>query len=293
MNHAQQFSQALTEAVARAAQAVVGIDGGRQSSATGIAWGSDLVVAPAHALERAEELGVVQGETRLAATLVGADPASDLALLRVNGTLAPLRRANLGELRAGEPVLALSHTARGTKARFGVVSLVGGELGLPNGVRVAPFVETDIPPARGLSGSAVVNLAGELLGVSSALLSRGSLALLPIATIERVVEAVLAHGRVRRARLGVGLERVSLPPAVASRRGQERGLIVLSVAPGSAAERAGLLLGDVLLAAGGRAIERVDDLMSRLGESAIDAPLEVELFRAGAEQTVSVVPEAR
>jgi serine protease Do len=98
---------------------------------------------------------------------------------------------------------------------------------------------------------------------------------------------------VRRARLGVGLERVALPRAVAERRGQRRGLLVTSVLEGSPAERGGVVLGDLILGVAGRPTERVDDLMSALGEGAIGVPLAVDLVRAGSESKLTLSPEVR
>jgi S1-C subfamily serine protease len=129
-----------------------------------------------------------------------------------------------------------------------------------------------------------VNLAG---------LVRGSLVALPAASVQPIVEAIAAHGRVRRAKLGVAVERVELPRALAERLGRRHGLVVLSALPGGPAERAGVLLGDVLLALADRAVESVQDLQGVLAAGAPGAELTLALLRAGAEQALTVVPEAR
>jgi S1-C subfamily serine protease len=211
----------------------------------------------------------------------------------VEAALSPAARADVGALRLGALALALSRTARGLKVRLGVVSRLGGEWRLPGGQRVERFVESDIVPAPGHSGSVLVDAQGALIGVNAAGFSRGALVALPASAVGAVVDAIVQHGRVRRARLGVGLERVELPRAVADRRGQQRGLLVTSVLEGSPADRGGVVLGDLILGVGGRPTERVDDLMSALGESAIGVPLPVELLRAGAESQLTLQPEAR
>lgn len=287
------LSEQLADAVTAAEASIVTVSGERSHGASGLAWSQDLVVTAAHALEREEGLEVVVGEERVKATLLGADAASDLAVLRVEATLAPATRADVSALRLGALALALSRTARGLKVRLGVVSRLGGEWRLPGGQRVERFVESDIMPAPGHSGSVLVDARGALIGVNAAGFSRGSLVALPASAVSAVVEAIVQHGRVRRARLGVGLELVELPRAVADRRGQRRGLLVTSVLEGSPAERGGVVLGDLILAVGGRPTERVDDLMSALGESAIGVPLSVELLRAGAESELTLQPEAR
>jgi serine protease DegQ len=293
MAHAKDLSEQLANAVELAEKSLVTIFGERSHGATGLAWSKDLVVTAAHALEREDGLEVGLGDGRGKATLLGADPASDLAVLRVEGELTPAATADPAVLRIGELVLALSRSARGLKARFGVVSRLGGEWSLPGGQRVERFVESDIMPAPGHSGSVLVNADGALIGMNAAGLSRGSLVALPASTVGAVVDAISRHGRVRRARLGVGLERVALPRALAERRGQRRGLLVTSVLEGSPAERGGVVLGDLILSVGGKPIERVDELMSALGEGAIGVPLAVELLRAGGESQLTLEPEAR
>jgi serine protease Do len=98
---------------------------------------------------------------------------------------------------------------------------------------------------------------------------------------------------VRRARLGVAVERVELPRAVADRVGRRRGLVVTSVVEGSPAERGGLFIGDVILAIGETPTERMEDLRSALDETAIDAEVSTQLLRAGEEKRLVLVPEAR
>jgi S1-C subfamily serine protease len=294
MAKARELSEQLADAVATAEKSIVTIFGDRSHGASGLAWSKDVVVTAAHALEREDGLEVVVGDGRVKATLLGADAASDLAVLRVEETtLAPPATADPGALRLGELALALSRTARGLKVRLGVVSRLGGEWRLPGGQRVERFVESDIVPAPGHSGSVLVNADGALIGVNAAGFSRGSLVALPASAVAGIVDAIVQHGRVRRARLGVGLERVALPRVLAERRGQRRGLLVTSVLEGSPAERGGVVLGDLILGVEGRPTERVDDLMSVLGESAIGVPLAVDLVRAGTESKLTLSPEAR
>lgn len=287
------LSSDLAGAVARASNGVVAVHGGRCETASGVAWNEHHVVTAAHALEHESELEVTVGDARVPATLVGADPASDLAVLRVERDLTPLSRAEAATPRVGEIALALSRSARGLRARLGVVARVSGAFRLGPGVEVERYVESDIVPAPGLAGSALVDAEGALIGLNATGVVRGVLVALPGSAVSRVVDAITTHGHVRRAKLGVALERVELPQAVAARRGARRGLIVLAVAPGGPAERAGILLGDVILGVGGKAVERVDELAGALDESKIGLELAVELLRSGAEQVLSVKPEAR
>ncbi len=293
MNGATELSKALGDAVAAAQGSVVQVHAGRADGVSGLVWDKDLVVTAAHALERDESVRVSAGGEHFEAKVVGVDPATDLAVLRVGVELSPLAHADVAALRVGELVLGLSRSSRGLKARLGIVSRVGGELRLGGGARIERSVETDLFPGPVLVGGALVRADGALVGVAAPGLLRGTVLALPPVTVERIVGSIVTHGRVRRARVGVGLERVELPRALAERRGQKRGLLVLSALEGSPAERGGVLLGDVILAADGRATERVDDLMAVLDESRIGVALPLDILRAGAEHSVTLEPEAR
>jgi len=221
------------------------------------------------------------------------DSSSGVAVLRVGAELSPFKPADARALRVGELVLALARTGRGLGARLGIVSRLGGEWRLPGGTRFERYIESDVTPSPGLEGSALVTVSGELVGLNATGLARGALVSLPVASVGRIVDALLAHGRVRRARLGVALERVELPRAVADRLGRRRGLVVVAVVEGSPAERGGLLLGDVILAIDEKPTERVDDLQSALDENAIDREVSADILRAGKGQRLLLTPEAR
>jgi S1-C subfamily serine protease len=288
-----EISRALADAVAASEASLVLVRGGRSTAVSGTAFGPDLVVTAVEHVERESDIEVTTAADAVRATFVGADPASGIALLRTSSPLRAFEFADTDALRVGELVLALARTGRGVGARLGIVSRLGGEWRLPGGARFDRYVESDVTPAPGLAGSALVTVRGELVGVNAVGLARGALVTLPATSVARVVESLLAHGRVRRARLGVALERVELPRDVAERLGRRRGLIVLSVAPGSAAERGGLLLGDVILAVGETLTERVDELQGALDESAIDMEMPVHVVRAGAEARLVLKPEVR
>lgn len=265
----------------------------RCGGASGVAWTKELVVTAAHQLEREDGIELSAGGRRLRASLVGVDPSSDLAVLRVDGELAALPRADPGPVRVGELVLALGRAGDGVRARLGIVGRSGGEWRLPGGARFERYVESDVSPLPGLSGGVLVRATGEVIGVNSAGLLRGKLVTLAVEGVSRIVDALSAHGRMPRAHLGVAVHRVALPKDVASRRGQAHALIVLSVLPGSPAEKSGLHLGDVLLALGDKRLTRVEDLQAALEPERVGEEHRLDLLRAGEELTISVKPEGR
>lgn len=294
-NPAQELSRALASAFEAAEASVVRVDGSRRRSSSGTVYSSDgLIVTALHTLDREEGIEIFDGNASVPASLVGADPGIDLAVLRAEkpvGKAAGL--APESELRRGQLALSVSRPGRGGRAALGVVSALGGEWRAPRGSRLDHYVELSLPLQHGFSGSLIVDAGGQGMGVGVAGIQRGTPLVLTRATLERTVGSILAHGRVRRAYLGGNFQPVRLPAALSERTGQKGALILLGLEPGGPAEQAGLVLGDVVLSAAGARLSSVDDLFAVLQEERIDQPLELGLLRGGAEQSVSVTPRAR
>lgn len=288
-----ELSNALGDAVARTASGVLPVHHGPRGTATGIVFDEHHVVVAARALEPDDTVEVTLAGERLPASVVGADPASDLAVLRVERSLAPLGHADDAAIRPGHLVVAVAQGSRGARARLGIVSRIGGAWHLAGGPSIARYFETDILPVPDFAGSALIDATGALVGINAPGPVRGSLVTLPVAALATIVQALVAHGRVRRAKLGVALQRVALPAATATRHGTSQGLIVLGVAAGGPAERAGVLVGDIVLAVDGTKVQRVEELQAVLDETKIDVETRVELVRAGTEATLVLKPEAR
>ncbi len=294
-NAAQDFSNALADAVERVAPSVVRVETGRRRPASGVVWSADgLIVTSAHSLEREDGLEVQldSGELRTA-TLVGADLASDVALLRTEGAPLPTpERAPADSLRRGQLVLALSRPGRTVRSNLGVISALADEWRAPGGGKIERYVQSDVDVEHGFSGGALVDASGRLLGLNSAGLLRATALTLPVITLERVVGALLAHGRIQRGYLGVSSAPARLPEALAQSSGQRAGLVLIGLQPAGPAERAGLLLGDVLLSLDGESLQSIADLQAALEDRAARA-VNVRLLRAGTEQQLAVTPSAR
>ncbi|HEV8246765.1 MAG TPA: S1C family serine protease [Polyangiaceae bacterium] len=294
-NVAVEFSRALSSAFEQAEGSVLRVDGGRRRSASGTVYSADgLVVTALHAIEREEGIEVFDGKESVGATLVGADPGTDLALLRAERPLGkPASFADEAEFARGQLALAISRPGRSARAALAVISALGGEWRGPRGSRVERYLQLSLPLEPGYSGGLVIDAQGRALGVGMAGILRATPLVLTRTTLERVASAIAQHGRVRRGYLGANFQPVRLPAALAEQSGQRAGLLIAGLEPGGPAEQAGVLLGDVVLEAGGARLSSLDELFAALEEERIDKPLALRLSRAGNDKTLDVVPRAR
>ncbi|MFK3981063.1 S1C family serine protease [Micromonospora sp. NPDC050397] len=228
--------------------------------------------------------------------VVGTDPLSDLAVLRVRATSVP--PAPLGDadrLRIGQLVVAVGNPmGLAGSVTAGVVSGLGRSLPARDGrlVRlIEDVIQTDAALNPGNSGGALADSSGRVIGINTAVAGYGLGLAVPInSTTRQIIGELVSTGRVRRAWLGVAGVPVPLPPAVAERTGQRRGLRVVEVVPGSPAGSAGIYLGDVIVSAGGRPVQSGQGLQRLMLGPAIGSRLPVTLLRRGAFVDVIAVP---
>jgi S1-C subfamily serine protease len=270
----------------------------------GIASGSGFACGPGglaltnhHVVRGADavEATLADGRTLLV-DVIGTDPATDLAVLRLPDDQVP--HVPLGDstaLRVGDFALAigaphgLSHSVTA-----GIVSALGRSLRSDvQGRTIEDVIQTDVPLNPGNSGGPLLGALGTVIGVATALFfpAQGLCFAVPAATAGYVVREILAHGRVLRAWLGVAIEGVDLPPRIAAEHGATpRALAVRSVESRGPADLAGLRAGDVIIALRGEPIGGVADLYRRLGRDAVGRAIEVTVLRGGNRAVVTVRP---
>ncbi len=293
MNVIETISRELADHVAKVQEGVVRVQAGCRGGGTGLAWSERLVITAAHNLNREDGIEVASGPKRLPATLLGIDAASDVAALRVDDDLTPFPRADLETLRVGELVVALARPHEHVRASLGVLSVAGGEYRLAGGARVDRYLESDVRIANGFSGGPLLSARGELIGMNTAGLVRGAALALPAATLGRIVDALVAHGRVQRAFLGVNVHGVRLSRRANAEPRQRFGLLVLGVQAEGPAEAAGVLQGDILLRLSEKPLERVSELEGILDAESAGQTLELQLLRGGELRTLSITPRLR
>lgn len=288
------LSDRLQSLVEHASPHVVRVEG-RRSPSSGVAWSSDgLVVAAHHTLDRDEEIGIglASGETATA-EVVGRDPSTDVAVLRMKGGgLVPVEWSDAA-LAAGGLVVSVSRPGRVPRASLGMVARAAGEWRAPTGGKLDRYLETTLELRPGLSGALVLSAAGGAAGIATAGLLRGAALVVDAVTLRRVVKSLLAHGEIRRGYLGLASFPVPLPAALRERTGEEIALLVTRVEPGSPAERAGLFLGDAILSFGGETLQDPGALLAFLSEDRIGDAVPLRILRAGEVREVSVTVGAR
>ena len=285
------LSDELASTVTEASPGVVRVEARDRLPASGVIWSSDgVIVTSHHVVERDDNIsiGLADGRT-VEATLVGRDPTTDLAVLRAQATgLTPPSWAESDSLRVGHLVLALGRPGQTVRATMGIVSALGKSWRTHAGGRLDIYLQTDIVMYPGFSGGPLVDTAGKFLGLNTSALGRDISITVSAPDIRRVVETLLSHGRIRRGYLGVGSQPVRLPSALAQQLGQETGLLLVSVAPGSPAEQHGLLLGDTIVALDGQPVRHIDDLLALLSGEGIGKTVLVSIIRGGEVRELTI-----
>jgi len=284
-----ELSNDLAAVVESAGRGVVRVEARRRIPASGIIWADGTVVTASHVVQREESITVgLPDGNKVSATLAGRDPATDVAVLRAQATgLTAAPRGGTEGLRVGHLVLALGRPGRTVRATLGIVSALGESWRTAEGSEIDHYLQTDAPFHPGFSGGPLVDAAGRFLGLNTAALVRGFSLTIPTATLQRVVDTLLAHGRVRRGYLGVGAQPVRLAGEVERTLGQRSGLLLMSVEPGSPADRAGLYVGDILIGFDGQKVQELEDLMALLGAERIGKAVPVRITRGGQVRELS------
>ena len=298
------YSRAVVEAVDAVSPSVVNVEArspgrGRRGGGSGFILTPDgFVLTNSHVVERAAELGVgfPDGESSRA-FLVGDDPETDLAVLRIDATgLAPVRLGDSKALRVGQLVVALGAPyGFSCTVTAGVVSAVGRSLRTRTGRLVENVIQTDAALNPGNSGGPLATGLGEVVGVNTAAIlpGQGLCFAIPMATAQRVAGRLIQEGRIRRSAIGVSGQTESVPRKVARHHQipNDRGVLVSSVERGSPAERSGLLPGDVIVSFAGGRVGGIDDLQRLLGEEEIGRGVALKVIRGAEIRVLEVVPK--
>lgn len=253
-----------------------------------------LIVTNQHVVEAADEIEVSLNDGRTAsAQLVGMDPETDLAVLRINlDKLPSLKFAAEGTVRVGDVVLAMGNPfGVGQTVTMGIVSALGrNHVGINT---FENFIQTDAAINPGNSGGALVDTAGNLLGINTAIYSRsgGSLGIgfaIPAKTVQSVLNQIVRTGTVTRGYIGVEQQNITEELATAFDLPQRDGVIIAGIVKDGPADKAGLKVGDILLKLDNEKIRDTTQMLNQIAAYAPGEKKSVELLREGKNQTISI-----
>lgn len=279
--HMQTISNELSGLVSRLAPSLVAVGSGRYR-ASGFVWRPGLIVTADESLADDAEITVtLPGATTAKPVLVGRDAGTDIALLRIDSNHLPPVAPLTGPPPVGALMCTVGADGGAPLAALGVVAASSGPWRSMRGGEIDARIDLDLRLAPGMEGSVAADAAGQVFGmvVSG---PRRRVLVIPSATIERVAARLLAHGRIPRGYLGLGLHPVSLSGA------QGRGAMVMNVDPQGPGAAAGVHQGDILVAWDGKPIDRLRTLMRELGPDSVGRTIVLEVRRGAATHKVSL-----
>lgn len=286
------WSNALADLIEAAGPLIVRVEGRRRLPSSGILYSADgLIVTANHTLrtDDAVTIGLHDGSSTTA-TLVGRDPSTDLAVLRTaHRGLAAATWVDANELKVGYLAVALGRPGHTVQATLGMISALGGPWRTGGGGEIDRYLQTDVLMYPGFSGGPLLNAAGHVAGMNSSALARGASLAIPAATVKRVVETLVQHGKLPRGYLGVAVQPVRLSESLQASVGQETGLMLLSVETDGPAQQGGLIQGDVVIAFADQPVRTLDELQALLSAERVGQSVSVQIVRSGQAQTLSVM----
>jgi S1-C subfamily serine protease len=306
------YSRAVVGAAERVGPAVVTVEvhqrvrsRGRPGMRDVPSHGSGFLIAPdglaltnSHVVNGARKIEIVLSDgRRLGADLVGDDPATDLAVIRASDVNLPA--VELGDsrgLRVGELVIAIGNPYGFQQTvTAGVVSALGRSFRSVGGRLIDDVIQTDAALNPGNSGGPLVNSRRHVIGVNTAVIlpAQGICFAVGINTAKFVAAQLIKEGRMRRARIGVGGQNVPLRRVAVRQHSLDvpGGILVLTIEPGSPAERAGLAPGDVIVSLNGHPVAGIDDLHRLLGADAVGVKVPITIVRGVEKRDLEIVPQ--
>jgi S1-C subfamily serine protease len=288
-----QLSSALAARVAAVEGAIAAIWLSDQRHLTGTFWQPDVVVASEQSLPKRDDFElVVPGGSALTAKVVGRDPGTNTVLLRLAQPVSPPSFPR-GEAQAGALALAFGADGEGgATVRMGVVNRTGPEWASIAGGRIDRRIVLDMRLAGAEEGGPVLDAAGALLGIST-FGPRAQVLVIPAATIDRIVPALLKDGHIARGWLGVALQPVAVPDALRDQSGQSSGLMVMSIVEGGPAAKAGIVAGDIVLTVNGTPTRSFRRVATQLASDSIGRKADLRVIRGGTVHSLQATIEAR
>ncbi len=275
-------SPGFSAAVSAAQASVVRVAAPRCRSLSGIVFSPEQVITSLRAFGDADEARILTHDgTEHEAEVAGSDAGTDVVLLRVPGaTLQPATFRVHDTLQVGDYSLALARPGKNIRASLRIIGLLADDIRMPHGGRLERFIETDRGFPEGFSGGPLIDASGAVIGMNTEGAIRGADLAVPYVTLQRVVAELSTHGRMRRGYLGVATQPVRLPAALRQSLSQRSGALVLDSEADGPAHKAGLILGDVIVALDGQKVRGPRELAEALALK-LSAAVQLDVVRGG------------
>lgn len=288
------LSQSMADAAEKAGKYTALVDARRRIPASGIAIAKDTILTAGHVVEREEDIKILIGDgSETSARLVGRDPGTDLAVLKLDSASASPAEVAKTPARVGQLVLAIGRpSANGIESSFGIINRIGGPVRTGRGGMLDSYIKTDVVSYPGFSGGPLINGEGETLGINTSGFGMGGEALtIPTDVAWKIADTLVKHGKIKRGYIGIRSQTVNIPAESRGQlsSGQETGLLIVGIEKDSPAEKGGLIIGDILVGVAGTAVEHHDELFSRLSGDVVGKSTPMDVLRGGKLQTINVV----
>lgn len=300
LNNLQAYSDELAAMVANVSRSVVRVEARQRVAGTGVVWTAEgAIVTADHVVEREENIRVAFDGQTFEAELAGRDPTTDIAVLKIKASnLIPAQFGDSKALKQGNLVFAVGRPwGEEAIVSAGIVSALGKfgrNMGWGNQFKDG-LIHSDVTLYPGFSGGPLADASGRVVGINSSVLGRDLALAIPSETVARIAEQLLTKGRIERGYLGVGVQKIPLQQSLAQKLNlaQETGLMVLQVEPGTNAEKAGFMPGDILVGLNGTTIARVRELNRWLAAESGGREVAAKVIRGGELKEFSITVGVR
>src|SRR5437667_7056493 len=287
------YSDELAAAAAQAGPSVVAVYARRRIPSSSIYWRDGVVVTAEHTIRREDEIKVALPDgKRVAGQVAGRDPGTDLAVLKLeSGKPQVPQFGDPAHLKLANFVLALGRTRSGNLvASAGIIGGIGGEWRTWRGGRIDQSIRLDLELYPGFSGGPLVSAEGKVLGVNTNGLGRGRAVTIPVATVNRTVDELLAKGYIARPYLGVAMQPVAVPENLRGKlkSAPSGGLMVLYVEGGSPSEKAGIVFGDTIVELAGKPALDMENVRELLASAKVGDSISATVLRGGMPVELSI-----
>jgi S1-C subfamily serine protease len=287
-----ELSDAIADAAETAGKSTVLVDARRKFPASGIAFAKDMILTADHVIEREEDIKVILADgTEVTARLVGRDPGTDLAVLKLDSASATPAEVSKTPARVGQFVLAIGRpSAKGIESSFGTVNSIGGPVRTGRGSMLESYIKTDVVSYPGFSGGPLVNGDGTIFGINTSGFGNGGAITIPADVAWKIAETLAKHGKIKRGYLGIRSQTVELSADAqkALKREQETGLLLVGLEADSPAGKGGLIVGDILVGVAGESVAHQDDLFVRLSGDVVGKSVAIDILRGGKLDSINV-----